>query len=212
MNLWLFFLTFFFFLVLNDVSELLFFYIFQMCAKCYFSTLAEFQSCSLFFQSMGRRILSLKTSGPASPMTANWQGVYFIHLGLVASKKRDESENRRSLPISSWWNQSFVLVPELPPLSSRLKHHWILLIHFCCCCCCLQETHFIFFFNLKKFFFSIYLFMAVLGLRFCARAFSSCGKRGPLFITVRRPLTIAASLVAEHRLQTRRLSSCGSRA
>ena len=54
--------------------------------------------------------------------------------------------------------------------------------------------------------------MAVLGLRFCARAFSSCGKRGPLFITVREPLTIAASLVAEHRLQTRRLSSCGSRA
>ena len=52
--------------------------------------------------------------------------------------------------------------------------------------------------------------MAVLGLRFCARAFSSCGKRGPLFIAVRRPLTIAASLVAEHRLQTRRLGSCGS--
>ena len=54
--------------------------------------------------------------------------------------------------------------------------------------------------------------MAVLDLRFCARAFSSCGKQGPLFITVRRPLTIAASLVVEHRLQTRRLSSCGSRA
>ena len=54
--------------------------------------------------------------------------------------------------------------------------------------------------------------MAVLGLRFCARAFSSCGERGPLFIAVRGPLTVAASLVAEHRLQTRRLSSCGSRA
>ena len=54
--------------------------------------------------------------------------------------------------------------------------------------------------------------MAVLGLRFCARAFSSCGKRGPLFIAVRRPLTIAASPVAEHRLQMRRLSNCGSRA
>ena len=54
--------------------------------------------------------------------------------------------------------------------------------------------------------------MSVLGLRFCARAFSSCGKREPLFITVRGPLTIAASLVAEHRLQTRRLSNCGSRA
>ena len=53
-----------------------------------------------------------------------------------------------------------------------------------------------------------------------ARAFSSCGKRGPLFIAVRGPLfivvrgplIIAASLVVEHRLQTRRLSSCGSRA
>ena len=54
--------------------------------------------------------------------------------------------------------------------------------------------------------------MAVLGLRFCARALSSCGKRGPLFITVHGPLTIAASLVAEHRLQTRRLRNCGSRA
>ena len=54
--------------------------------------------------------------------------------------------------------------------------------------------------------------MAVLGLCFCVRAFSSCGKWGPLFITVHGPLTIAASLVAEHRLQTRRLSNCGSRA
>ena len=51
----------------------------------------------------------------------------------------------------------------------------------------------------------------MLGLRFCARAFCCCGKRGPLFIAVRGPLTIVASLVAEHRLQTHRLSSCGSR-
>ena len=58
----------------------------------------------------------------------------------------------------------------------------------------------------------IYLFMAVLGLRFCARAFSSCGKRGPLFIAVRGPPTIAASPIAEHRLQTRRLSNCGLQA
>ena len=34
--------------------------------------------------------------------------------------------------------------------------------------------------------------MAVLGLRFCARAFSSCGERGPLFNAVRGPLTTAA--------------------
>ena len=54
--------------------------------------------------------------------------------------------------------------------------------------------------------------MAVLGLRFCVRAFSSCGKWGPLFIAVRRPLIIAASFVTEHRLQMRRLSNCGSQA
>ena len=60
------------------------------------------------------------------------------------------------------------------------------------------------------FFFKFYLFMAVLSFRFCARTFSSCGKRGPLFIAVHGPLTIAASLVAEHRLQMRRLSNCGS--
>ena len=54
--------------------------------------------------------------------------------------------------------------------------------------------------------------MAVLGPRFCARAPSSCGKRGPLLIAVRGPLTIAGFPVVEHRLQTRRLSNCGSRA
>ena len=52
----------------------------------------------------------------------------------------------------------------------------------------------------------------MLGLYFCARAFSSCGEQGPLFIAVHGPLTVAASLVAEHKPQTRRLSSCGSRA
>ena len=67
------------------------------------------------------------------------------------------------------------------------------------------------FFLFLKYLF-IYLFMSVLGLCFCARAFSSCGKQGPLFIAVRGPLTIVASLVAEHRLQTCRLSSCGSQA
>ena len=37
--------------------------------------------------------------------------------------------------------------------------------------------------------------MALLGLRFCARAFSSCGKWGPLFIAVRGPLTISRPLL-----------------
>ena len=37
----------------------------------------------------------------------------------------------------------------------------------------------------------IYLFLAVLGFRFCARPFSSCSERGPLFIMVCGPLTVA---------------------
>ena len=62
---------------------------------------------------------------------------------------------------------------------------------------------FFFFFLRNSFIFIIYLFilfifLAVLGLRFCARAFSSCGKRGPLFIAVRGPLTIVASVVVAH--------------
>ena len=90
-------------------------------------------------------------------------------------------------------------------LYSKYKRLYIFLLFF---------FFFLFFFKLLylKIFLFIYLFLAVLGLRFCARAFSSCGKWGPLLIAVRGPLTIAASLVAEHRLQTHRLSNCGSRA
>ena len=52
----------------------------------------------------------------------------------------------------------------------------------------------LFFFFLWQSQFSLFiLFMAVLGFCFCARAFSSCGKWGPLFIAVRGPLIIAAS-------------------
>ena len=71
-----------------------------------------------------------------------------------------------------------------------------------------------FFFKLiaTLFIYLLLLFFSCVGSLFRARAFSSCGKQGPLFIAVRRPLTIAAPPVAGHRLQTRRLSSCGSRA
>ena len=54
-----------------------------------------------------------------------------------------------------------------------------------------------FFFFLINF---IYLFLAALGLRCCVRAFSSCGKRGLLFVAVRGLLIAVASLVAEHGL------------
>ena len=80
----------------------------------------------------------------------------------------------------------------------------------CSCHTNQDRGHFMVSFLFYFLFLNIYLFLAVLGLSFCARASSSCGKWGPLFIAVRRPLTVAASLVAEHRLQTRRLSSCRS--
>ena len=70
--------------------------------------------------------------------------------------------------------------------------------------CIGRQILFFFFFKLLGLF--IYLFMVVLGLRFCARAFPSHGERGPLLIAARGPPTIAASPAAEHRLQTRRLS------
>ena len=46
----------------------------------------------------------------------------------------------------------------------------------------------------------IYLFRAVLGLRCCARVFSSCSEREPLFVAVRGLLIAVASLVVEHGL------------
>ena len=90
-------------------------------------------------------------------------------------------------------------------LSELGKDSWVGIFVFSC----QYSVDFISFSLASDFFFFLiylfYLFLAVLGPRFCARAFSSCGKRGPLFITARGPLTIAASLVAEHRL-----SNCGS--
>ena len=42
------------------------------------------------------------------------------------------------------------------------------------------------------------------------RAFSSCGEWELLFVAVHRPLIAVASLVEEHGLSARGLSSCGS--
>ena len=66
--------------------------------------------------------------------------------------------------------------------------------------------------TLLFFFLILFIYGCVGSLFLCDGFLSSCGKWGPLFIAVRGPLTIAASPVAEHRLQTRRLSNCGSRA
>ena len=74
------------------------------------------------------------------------------------------------------------------------------------------------FFNFLKIYF-IYLFLAALGLRCCAQAFSSCGELGLLFVAMRGLLIAVASRCGPWALGMRasvvvtcRLSSCGARA
>ena len=62
----------------------------------------------------------------------------------------------------------------------------------------LRKILFFFFTNI---FYFIYLFLAVLGLHYCVRAFSNCGDRELLFVEVCGLLTAVASLVVEHGLQ-----------
>ena len=74
----------------------------------------------------------------------------------------------------------------------------------------LQKNIPFFFFNLfiylLLFFWLCWVFVSVRGLSLVAAIGGHSSSRW------RGPLTITASLVAEHRLQARRLSSCGSRA
>ena len=62
---------------------------------------------------------------------------------------------------------------------------------------------FLFFFFFLEFggfqssFIFMYLFLALLGLHCCTRAFSNCGEQGLLFVAVRGLLIAVASLVAE---------------
>ena len=101
-----------------------------------------------------------------------WISAKNVHIDLGSQKEKTYKIARKRdflPPTLTWEGTSFV--------QTKI---WF---SFIACSECL-----LFFLNLF-----IYLFMAVLGLRFCVRAFSSCDKRGPLFIAVRGPLTIAAS-------------------
>ena len=64
---------------------------------------------------------------------------------------------------------------------------------------------FVFWVFLISLFYLLFKFLAALGLRCCAWAFSGCGEWGLLLVAVRRLLIAVASLVAEHRLQARGL-------
>ena len=61
------------------------------------------------------------------------------------------------------------------------------------------RTSFLFFLKINLFYF--YLFLAALDHRYCARAFSSCGEWGLLFVVVRGLLITVTSLVVAHGLQ-----------
>ena len=85
----------------------------------------------------------------------------------------------------------------------------------------LKTLFFIYLFIFKnKFIYLFTLFLAVLGLRCYARAFSSCSERGLLFVGVCGFLIVVASLCYEAQalgvrasvVAARRLSSCGSQA
>ena len=64
----------------------------------------------------------------------------------------------------------------------------------------LFRSCFFFFKGIPLFLLFILFIFSVLCLRFCTRAFSSCGERGLLFVEVRGLLIAAASLVAERGL------------
>ena len=57
-----------------------------------------------------------------------------------------------------------------------------------------------FFLFFYKFIYLYFLFLAALGLRCCAQAFSSCSEQELLFVALHGLLIAVASLVAEHRL------------
>ena len=59
----------------------------------------------------------------------------------------------------------------------------------------LETPIFIFIFIFVSYFLKFILFLSALGLCCCARAFSSCGERGLLFVAVCRLLIAVASLV-----------------
>ena len=70
-------------------------------------------------------------------------------------------------------------------------------LYFPLCLSCFLLCRYFLLFKINLF---IYLFLAVLGLRCCMRAFSSCDERGLLFVAVRGLLVAVVSLVVEHRL------------
>ena len=81
--------------------------------------------------------------------------------------------------------------------SPQFYLYWVISFEFCWAC-----IYFVISVLIANLFFVkfICLFFAALGLCCCARAFSSCGEWGLLFVVVHGLLIAVSSLVAEHGL------------
>ena len=107
--------------------------------------------------------------------------------------KNGKGTQRRGAPRESQRNKAVTLIKWYlnSTLSSYIQLHDCLLAYnpqFA------LNKNFHFFLRLTIFkFYFIYLFLAALGLRCCARAFSSCSKRGLLFVEVHGLLMAVAS-------------------
>ena len=75
-----------------------------------------------------------------------------------------------------------------------------ILAHFCIFQSKILQFDFSFYVFYYHYYFLKFLFLAALGLRCCAGAFSSCGERELLFLAMCGLLTAVPSLVVEHGL------------
>ena len=125
----------------------------------------------------------------------------------AVTPKPDRPHCPSIVSVSSWWISPplhLTCVYTVTHYEMRKLIHWYKMFNI--------AQWISFFFKIYLFFYWLidwllcWVFVSVWGLSLVVAS------RGSLFIAVHGPLTIVASLVAEHRLQTRRLSSCGSRA
>ena len=127
--------------------------------------------------------------------TSNFKA--FVHQSTQSTERKGSQRNGRKY-LNHFLSKVFIYSPAVKATthaqscSQKLAHrHTKLPRH-------IPFVLFFFFFN--KFIYFTYLFLAVLGLRCCARAFSGCGERGLLFFAVHRLLIVVASLIVEHGL------------
>ena len=116
-------------------------------------------------------------------MGSRAQAQWLQHTGLVAPRHVGSSQtrDRTRVPCIGRQTPNHCATREIPRALNFISLQPFTLI---------IQTNIFFFLTLGLF---IYLFMAVLGLRFHARAFSSCSKLGRLFIAVRGPLLLQST-------------------